>query len=45
MISEVFTKTEATVHARRMMYKAVAQTVLFFGGKSWVFTGVVLKIL
>ena len=38
-------KTGATVQARGMMYKAVAQSVLLYGSDIWVTTGDMLKVL
>ena len=32
-------------HVLWMMYKAVAQSVLFYGSESWVVTGEMLKFL
>ena len=45
MVSKVVTKTGSTVQARGMIYKAVVQTVLIYGSKSWVVTGAMLKVL
>ena len=45
MIVRVFRKTVATMRARGMMYKAVAQLVILYGIESWVVTGATLKVL
>ena len=45
MVGMVMTKMRATVQARGMIYKAVVQTVLIYGSKSWVVTGAMLKVL
>ena len=38
-------KTGATVQARGMMYKAVAQSVLLYESKIWVVMGDMIKVL
>ena len=38
-------KTVATVRAREMMYKAVAQSVLLYGSEIWVVMGMLLRVL
>ena len=45
MIARVMAKTRATVWARGMMYKVVAQSVLLYRSESWVMTGEILKVL
>ena len=37
-------RTGATVQARGEMYKAVAQSVLLYGSKSWAVNGEILKV-
>ena len=38
-------KTVATVRARELMYKAVAQSVLLYGSEIWVVMGMLLRVL
>ena len=45
MIARVLVKTGATVRARGVMYKEVAQSVILYGSESWVVTGAMLKDL
>ena len=45
MVVRVLEKTGATVQARGMMYKAVANLVLLYGSGIWVVTGEMLKVL
>ena len=45
MIERVLAKTGATVHARGMMYKAVAQSMLLYRSEIWVVMGKMLKVL
>ena len=45
MVERVLERTGETVRARGAMYKAVAQSVLLYGSKSWVVTGEMLKVL
>ena len=34
-----------SVWAREILYKVVVQTVIFYGRKSWVITGTMMKVL
>ena len=45
MVSRVMEKAGTTVQARAMIYKAVVQTVLLYGSKSWMITGAMMKVL
>ena len=45
MIMRVLAKMGATVWARGMMYKSLAQSVLLYGSDIWVVTGDMLKVL
>ena len=45
MIKRVLEKTGATVQARGIIYKAMSQSVLLYGRKSWVVTEAMLKVL
>ena len=45
MITRVLESTVATVRFRGVMYKAVAQSVLLYGSKSWMVTRDMLKFL
>ena len=45
MIARVLESTGITVRSRGAMYKAVAQSVLLYGRKSWVGTKKILKFL
>ena len=45
VISKVMMKMGETVQASGMLYKAVAQTVILYGIKSWVLTVKMLKVL
>ena len=45
MLARVLERTGATMQARGAMYKAVAQSVLLYGRKSWVVTGEMLNVL
>ena len=45
MISRVLEKMGATVQACGMMYKAMTQSVMLCGIKSWVMMGEMLKVL
>ena len=45
VVVRVLEKTGATVQARGMMYKAVANLVLLYGSEIWVVTGEMLKVL
>ena len=45
VISKVLMNTEAMVKYHGMLYKAEAQTVLFYGSDSSVVTGAMLKLL
>ena len=45
MIGRVLERTVVTVQARGEIYKAVDQSVLLYGSKSWVVTGEMLKVL
>ena len=39
ILARVLERTGAAVHAQGAMYKAVAQSVLLYGRKSWMVTG------
>ena len=45
MVARVTERTGATVRSQGAMYKAVVQSVLLYGRKSWVVTGYMLKVL
>ena len=45
MILRVLKKTGAMVQARGMIYKAVEQSVMLYGGDIWVVMGLMLKVL
>ena len=45
MVARVLANTGATVWARGIMYKAVAQSVLLYGSDICVVTGYILKVL
>ena len=45
MVGKVVTNTVETVRARGMLQKAVVQSVLLYGSKSWVVTGDMTKVL
>ena len=45
MVGKVVTNTVETVRARGMLQKAVVQSVLLYGSKSWVVTGDMIKVL
>ena len=45
MITRVLVKTGATVRARGMIYKAVAQLVLLYGSNNWLVMGDILNAL
>ena len=45
VIKRVLEKTGATVQARGIIYKAMSQSVLLYGRKSWVVTEAMLKVL
>ena len=45
MIARVLESKGAMVQAHGAMYKAVSQSVIFYGSKSWVVTGEMLKVL
>ena len=39
IIARVLAKMVATVRSRGVMYKAMAQSVIFYGSEIWVVTG------
>ena len=45
MVARVLERTEATLRARGVINKEVAQSVLLYGIKIWVVTGDMLKVL
>ena len=45
MVLRVMERTGATMRSQGEMYKAVAESVLLYGSKSWVVTGDMLKVL
>ena len=45
MVGKVVIKMGAKVRERGMMFKAVVQSVLLYGSKSWVVMGDMLKVL
>ena len=45
MVARVLERAGSAVRAWGAMHKAVAQSVLLYGSKSWVVTGEMLKVL
>ena len=45
MVGKVVMKTGGKVRARVMLYRAIVQSVLLYGRKSWVVMGDMLKVL
>ena len=45
MIAKILERTGATVRSWVVMYKAVAQSVILYGIKSWVVKGDIIKVL
>ena len=45
MVSRVLDNTGAMMRSRKMLYKAVVQTVLLYRINSWVITGVIMEVL
>ena len=45
MVGRLLERTGETVQDRGAMYKALMQSVLFYGSEIWVVTGEMLKVL